>query len=194
MEIIIRAERPEDYPAVFDVTEKAFKEMEFADGDEQFLVGRLRNSDVYIPELSLVAEMIEWPEPAPDSGKQGGSTRIVGHIMLTHIRIIDGETRHNSLCLAPVSVLPEFHKMGIGSKLIEAAHDRARKMGFGSCTVVGHSEYYPRFGYEPMSKYGITITLEAPDECCMAIELLPGGLNGLKGVVQFPKEFFEKEQ
>jgi predicted N-acetyltransferase YhbS len=175
MEINIRQERERDYPEVFKLVEEAFKTMKFADGDEQFLVERLRKSAAFVPELSLVAE-------------SGG--KLIGHVLLTKVHIFDNNTNFECLCLAPVSVLPEFHRKGIGSCMIHYAHEKALELGFTAVLLVGHPEYYPKFGYKKASSFGIRYSFEAPDEACMALELITGALQGKSGTVVFPPEFF----
>ncbi|MDO8897177.1 MAG: N-acetyltransferase [Bacteroidales bacterium] len=176
MNPIIRQEKFDDHKAVFTITELAFRNLEISEHNEQFLVERLRKSSAFIPELSLVADM---------EGK------IVGHILLTKILIKNEKNEHESLSLAPVSVHPDFQKMGIGAKLIKAAHQKARELGYKSVVLVGHPHYYPRFGYRKASDFGIKFHFDAPDEVCMAVELLPKGLDGVNGFVELAKEFFE---
>jgi len=176
MEIVIRQEEPADYPAVFDLIEAAFQPEPMSDHQEQFLVERLRRSSAFVSELSLVAEH---------------DGVIVGHILLTKITIQNEDESFDSLALAPVSVLPLYQRKGVGGKLIREAHQRAKSLGFRSIVLLGHQDYYPRFGYEPASKYGIKLPFDVPEENCMVVELTPGGLNGVKGVVKYANEFFE---
>ncbi|GAA5221641.1 GNAT family N-acetyltransferase [Membranihabitans marinus] len=172
----IRQETEKDHSEVFNVIESAFKEAEFADNTEQFLVERLRKSDTFIPELSMIAEI---------DGK------IVGHILLTKLKIKNKSTEFDSLALAPVSVLPEFQGKGIGGKLIVEAHKKAKELGHKSIVLLGHENYYPRFGYKQADKYGIELPFDVPIENCMVIELIENGLKGVKGMVEYPKEFNE---
>ncbi|MDP2235631.1 MAG: N-acetyltransferase [Bacteroidales bacterium] len=176
MNPIIRQEKFDDHKAVFTITELAFRNLEISEHNEQFLVDRLRKSSAFIPELSMVAEI---------EGK------IVGHILLTKILIKNEKSEHESLTLAPVSVHPDFQKMGIGAKLIQAAHQKARELGYKSVVLIGHPHYYPRFGYRKASDFGIKFHFDAPDEVCMAVELVPKGFNGVNGFVELAKEFFE---
>lgn len=155
---------------------EAFKTKEINNPDEPFLVDRLRKSDAFIPEMSLVAE-------------SEGS--IVGHILLTKIKIKDGDFESDSLALAPVSVLPKFQNKGIGGMLIYHAHKKAQELGHKSVILVGHEDYYPRFGYQLTEKFGIKLPFDVPKENCMAIELIENGLKGVKGIVEYPKEFIE---
>lgn len=174
MEISIRQEETGDYPAVFKVIEQAFEKEELSDHKEQFLVERLRKSPAFIPELSLVAET---------------GSAIVGHILLTRIFIKSSHRTYNSLALAPVSVLPEYQGKGIGGALIQYAHSKARELGYQSIVLLGHENYYPRFGYRQAHIFGIVLPFEAPKENCMAIALTENGLEGVSGTVVYPKEF-----
>jgi len=174
--VIIRKENRNDFKEVFNLIEKAFKTEQFSDHKEQFLVQRLRNSKAFIPELSIVAEI---------EGK------VVGYILVTKLKIKNELNEFDSLALAPVSVLPEFQNRGIGGKLIIKAHEIAKDLGYKSIVLLGHENYYPRFGYEQADKYGIELPFEVPKENCMVIELKENGLNGVSGIVEYPKEFNE---
>jgi predicted N-acetyltransferase YhbS len=171
MNIQIRQEQKKDIDAVYSVVKSAFEKMELADGDEQDLVDRLRKSQAFIPELSLVAE---------SDGK------VIGHILFTKMKI----GGHPSLALAPVAVLPEYQKQGVGGKLIREGHRIAKELGFNSVILVGHPAYYPRFGYSPASKWKITAPFEVPDKAFMVLELVEGGLTGVTGMIEYAPEFF----
>jgi predicted N-acetyltransferase YhbS len=84
-----------------------------------------------------------------------------------------------------------YQKQGIGKQLIIKAHEKARELGYQSVVLLGHQDYYPRFGYERASKYAITLPFEVPDENCMIIELISRGLQGVQGKVEYPLEFFD---
>jgi predicted N-acetyltransferase YhbS len=172
MEVTIRTESADDYSAVYALNKQAFEE----EGEAK-LVNNLRNSSAFIPELSLVATK---------------ENIVVGHILFTKIKIIgeDGN-EHESLALAPMAVTPKYQKSGIGSQLIRAGLDKARELNFKSVIVLGHEKYYPKFGFEPASKWKITSPYDVPDEVFMAMELVKDGLKNVSGVVQYPKEFAE---
>ncbi|WP_172625677.1 GNAT family N-acetyltransferase [Chryseobacterium panacisoli] len=171
----IRREEEKDHEKVFYLVEEAFRDMEHSDHQEQFLVEKLRLSDAFIPELSLVAE--------DENGE------IAGHILFTKITIEgDGES-FRSLALAPVSVKPEFQNQGIGGKLISQGHHIAKELGYESVILVGHENYYPRFGYKKTSNFGISFPFDIPEENGMAVELVKDGLKNKKGVVKYPQEF-----
>lgn len=174
-DIHIRKETPEDYREVIELTARAFENMPFADGDEDRLVERLRKAPNFISELSLVAEL---------EGK------IVGHILFTPAIIDNEQKQFKTLVLGPVSVLPEFQKLGIGSKLIKAGHKKAVECGFDSVILLGHPGYYPRFGYKPASGWGIKTHYQLPsDDVFMAAELAENALKNVSGMVIFPPEF-----
>lgn len=178
MDILIRKEEVKDYNTVFDLVRKAFENEVMSDHQEHFLVNRLRETDSFIPELSLVAEM------------QG---KIVGYILLTEIGILNEETQlvTKSLALAPVAVLPEYQNKGIGGALIKASHDKAKSLGRTSIIVLGHANYYPKFGYKQAIDFGIKMPFEVPHENSMALELVEKSLVNVSGTVVYPTAFFE---
>jgi predicted N-acetyltransferase YhbS len=176
MKIMIRQEDEKDYKTIESVVEQAFTSPEYSTPNEHLLVAKLRKSNAFIPELSLVAEV---------------DGRIVGHAMLTKLMIKSGEKEYESLALAPVSVLPAYQNRGIGSALIHESLKIAKNLGFKSVIVLGHEKYYPRFGFKPASTWGIKAPFDVSDNVFMALELENGSLNGVKGTVIYPKEFFD---
>jgi predicted N-acetyltransferase YhbS len=173
--LIIRKENPFDHNWVVELTEKAFATLEISDHNEGKLVDKLRKAPTFIEELSIVAEL---------------NGEVVGHILFTPVLIDNNWQQFQSLVLAPVSVLPEFQKMGIGGQLIIAGHQKAKELGFQSVILLGHPDYYPRFGYKPASTWGIKTHYELPsDDVFMAVELTEGALSNVSGMVIFPPEF-----
>jgi len=177
MDILIRQSMPGDFESIRQVVAEAFKDAEMSDQNEYVLVGRLRVSDAYIPELSIVSE--------DETGQ------IVGHILLTRISIIDGANTEESLALAPVSVLPSNQKQGIGSRLIRTALAKAKELGYRSVIVLGHPDFYPRFGFRKASEWGIRPPFDVPDNAFIAMELQEGALDHVSGVVRYPDPFNE---
>lgn len=165
-----------DYPAVFTLIKSAFEDELYSDHREQFLVERLRNSEAFVPGLSLVAEM---------------DGQIVGYILLTKIRIVNSNVQRTSLALAPIAVLKKYQGKGIGGELIHEAHRRAKQLGFDSVILLGHQNYYPKFGYKMIKNFGIELPFDAPDKNCMATELVENALKDVTGLVEYPKEFYE---
>lgn len=174
MNITIRSEVQADYPAIHHVVQSAFEHAEHSNHDEHHLVTRLRKSATYIPELALVAEV---------------DRRIAGHILFTIVTV--GKTQ--ALALAPVSVIPALQGRGIGGQLIRAGHQIAKTLGYGYSILVGHAEYYPRFGYLPAREFGIRAPFEVPEENFMACNL-QGQHDRLDGMVIYAPEFFETGQ
>ena len=175
MMLLLRTERPADYSAVEQLVKEAFTNDPHGDHTEHLLVARLRKSEAFVPALSIVAEQ---------EGK------LVGHILFTKIMINNSEYGSPSLALAPVSVLPDFQRRGIGGKLIEHGHKVAKSLGFESVVLLGHAGYYPRFGYARADRYGISLPFEVPAENVMVYALHEGALADVHGVVEYAKAFF----
>ena len=148
----IRPERPEDFGAISALVREAFASAAHSDGEEHLLVSRLRDTDEYIPGLSLVAVR---------------DNIVVGYVMFSEVRI--GGQR--AVALAPVAVSPEVQGKGIGKLLIAAGHKTAVGLGYTCSLVLGYPEYYSKFGYRPASGYGIVPPFEVPDEYFMACQL-----------------------
>ena len=97
----------------------------------------------------------------------------------------------DALAIAPVTVLPGYQKMGIGSALIQTAISKARARGHLRIVLVGHEDYYPRFGFELANDYGVEFPFEVPRDNGFILGLKPGALKGVEGVVHYPPDFFE---
>jgi predicted N-acetyltransferase YhbS len=174
--LLIRQERPDDYSQVFRLVERAFFEQAYSDHQEHYLVNRLRESSNFVPQLSLVAEV---------------DGNVAGYVLLTSIEITGLSGQYTSLAMAPLAVHPDFQKRGIGSELIMQAHNKARELGYSSVVVIGHEEYYPKFGYQLAHTFGLTFPFKAPEINCFAIELVKDGLAGVQGEVVYAAAFFE---
>lgn len=165
----IRQENIEDYEEVYQVIKTAFETAEHSDGNEHDLVVALRNSNSFVPELSLVAMK---------------ENKIVGYILFTKIKI--GE--YEELALAPLGVLPEYQRQGVGSELIKEGHRIAKKLGYQYVVVLGSEKYYTKFGYIPAIKYGIKAPFDVPNENFMAVKLNNTNVK-IQGIVEYAKEF-----
>lgn len=168
--ITIRQETKKDRISVYNLIKETFKNIEYSDKDEHNLVERLRKSKSFIPELSLVAEF---------------NKKIVGYILFTKVKV--GKT--TQLALAPLAVLAQFQKQGIGTSLIKTGHKIAKKMGFEYSILLGNPEYYSRFGYKPASEFNILCPFDTLKEYFMAINLTNGKNSILNAKVEYPKEF-----
>ena len=173
MKVKIRQETIKDRRKVFKLIEEAFLHAEYSDHFEHLLVDRLRKSANFIPELSLVAEF---------------NSQIVGYVLLTKISL-NTNSDLKFLSLAPVVVLPEFQNKGIGGQLIEHSHIIAKELDFDAIAILGHANYYPRFGYRQASNFGIKFPFDAPGENCFILELNPSSLENIHGTLKYPDEF-----
>ncbi len=168
----VRPERPADRQVIRQINKAAF-----AGEVEARLVDNLRGTPGFIPALSLVAE------------KDGV---VVGHILFSIVHVTLGATRVPVLALAPMAVMPELQNQGIGSLLVREGLARCKALGHKVVVLVGHAEYYPRFGFAPAGAMGLRLPFEAPDEAFMALELVPGALHGLNGTIEYPPAFNEE--
>jgi len=157
--ISLRPEEERDYEKIFQVIEEAFRNVEHSDHQEHFLVEKLRKSEDFIPELSIVADFVN-----DDTGEE----ELVGHILFSKVTIENGLESFESLALAPVSVKPEYQNQGIGGHLIAFGHVIAQELGFKSVVLIGHEKYYPKFEYRKASDFGITFPFDIPDANGMA--------------------------
>lgn len=161
----VRAEEAADIPRIHAVNRTAFES-----ATEAILVDALRaQADV----ISLVAAEADG---------------IVGHIMFSPVRL-SGAEDVRAMALAPMAVVPERQRSGIGSALVRDGLESCRRHGVEAVFVVGHPAYYPRFGFSLASGFGITCEFEVPDEAFMVLELVPGALRGRTGQVFFHEAF-----
>lgn len=167
--LVIRQERESDYEQVYNIVKAAFALAEHNDGNEQDLIINLRKSKAFIPELSLVAIL---------------DNKVVGYILFTKIKI----RNHEELALAPLAVLPQYQKNGIGSKLVEEGHKIANKLGYHYSVVLGSESYYTKFGYKPAENFGIQAPFKVDSKNFMAIKL-NNVQTDIKGIVEYAEEF-----
>ena len=166
--ITVRKEINEDVKAIDVVHMSAFE------GEQEVgLIDSLRKSSSFIPDLSLVAEF---------------KNRIVGHILLSKVTLKKGTASEDILALAPMAVVPSQSHRGIGSELVTASIDVAKKYNFGAIVVIGHPEFYQRFEFKPASTWNLHCNLPVPTEIISALELKPGCLGNDAHVI-FPSHF-----
>lgn len=164
----IRTEQPNDSAAVRQVNESAFETAAEAD-----LVERL-HEEAY-PLISLVADVQD---------------EIVGHIMFSPV-LLSGHPELKLMGLAPMAVLPALQNRGIGSALVQAGLEACEQLGVGAVVVLGHPDYYPRFGFVPGSHFGIDCEYDVPSDVFMVRELQTGYLRGLTGTIHYHAAFGE---
>ena len=164
--MLIRAEREEDRVAVRVVNESAFET-----SAEANLVAALRQQAR--PLISLVAE-------------EAGA--VFGHIMFSPV-VLPEHPELAMMGLAPMAVAPEHQGKGIGSALVREGLARCRQLGCTAVVVLGHPEYYPRFGFTPSIRFGIDSEFDVPEEVFMAMELQPRALSAKTGTVKYHAAF-----
>ncbi|HEV2836302.1 MAG TPA: N-acetyltransferase [Pyrinomonadaceae bacterium] len=159
----IREEHANDLAAIRDVNTRAF-------GQEQEgnIVDALRSNGAAL--LSLVATI------------DGGA---VGHIMYSPATVGDV----TGAALGPMAVVPEYQRQGIGSKLVEAGNARLKDAGTSFIIVLGHADYYPRFGFKRASTLAIKCEWDVPDEVVMMLILDQAKMQGVSGLVKYRHEF-----
>jgi putative acetyltransferase len=165
-EFDIRPEQPADAAAVRYVNEQAFE-----GPDEARIVEMLNERGKALISLVAIA------------GEQ-----VVGHILFSPVTIDPALHSLQIVGLAPMAVLPDFQRQGIGTALVKEGVRRCREMGFDAVVVLGHPEYYPRFGFTKASTLGLTNEYEA-DEAFMVLELQSGSLKEVQGLVRYAREF-----
>lgn len=162
----IRPEENEDQSAVRQVNEAAF-----GAAAESAIVDALRESVTTV--ISLVAQLDD---------------RVVGHIIFSPVTI-EGLPDARIMALGPMAVLPEFQRRGIGSRLVRAGLDTCRDLEVGAAVVLGHPGFYPRFGFLPASRFGLSCEYDVPDDVFMAMELEDRYLDGVTGTVTYHRAF-----
>jgi putative acetyltransferase len=168
--MIIRPEQPEDINDIRDINEKAFGQAQEAN-----IVDNIRRNCDDI--LSLVAI---------------DKDKLVGHILFSPVTIEDDKEDVIGMGLAPIAVLPEFQRQGIGSQLIKRGIEELRKSKYPFIIVLGHEDYYPRFGFEPASRFGIKSQWGGiPDNAFMILWLDKSVINQTSGIAKYRSEFNE---
>jgi putative acetyltransferase len=160
----IREERPDDVRAVRDLNRRAFGQ-----DQESNIVDALRANGSAL--LSLVATLDD---------------KVVGHIMYSPA-VIDDSIR--GAALGPMAVLPEYQRQGIGTELIEAGNRKLKDAGCLFILVVGHADYYPRFGFRPAREHGIKCEWDVPDDVFMLLVLDEAKMAGVSGLAKYRHEF-----
>ena len=161
-----RAIGPKEFDAVAEVHQAAFGRAEEAD-----LALALMRDASFAPSCSLAAE--------EDDG------RLVAHALFSRAWLEgDDATRVPLLCLAPLAVVPDCQRQGVGTALVRSAIEQARKDGELAMIVLGHPAYYPRFGFVEALPLGIRAPYDVPSEAWMVLELHPHALGGVQGMVK----------
>jgi putative acetyltransferase len=167
--ITIREEQSQDIASIRNLNKRAFSQTQEAD-----LVDKLRQDCNDL--LSLVAVVQD---------------QVVGHILFSPATIESRQRAVQGMALAPMAVLPEYQRQGIGSKLVRTGIEKLKKGQCPFIIVLGHAEYYPRFGFEPASRYGVHSEWEVPDDAFMILLLSGPEMSTISGVAKYRPEFTE---
>ncbi len=180
MKILIQKTKPKDFLITENITRETFWNLFKPGCDEHLVLHNLRKSNCYISNLDLVAL---------------SENIIVGHIIITNAKVVDTQNKeHQVLCVGPISVLPEFQKIGIGTKLLNESIAIAKKLGYSLMILFGHPDYYHRFGFVNAQNYGITTKEGMNFEPFMALELYPNALAAVSGKFYEDKAFETNEE
>lgn len=167
MSLEIRPDRPEDHAAVYAVNAAAFE----TDAEAELVEAVRRDAD---PLISLVAT---------------SDGTVVGHILFSPVTVEGEGARRRALGLGPMAVAPEHQRQGIGSRLVRAGLDACRAIGETVVVVLGHADYYPRFGFMPARASGLWYRGPDFDPHFFVAELTPGALDGWAGQVRYHDAF-----
>jgi len=163
----IREEQLSDIEKVYEINSDAFGR-----DNEPNLVNALRaRLSSYI---SLVAD---------------DNANVIGHIMFTPVELSGSEDKLKIMGLAPLAVLSNYQSKGVGSKLVQEGIERCKSQGYDAIVVLGHPNYYPKFGFIPSVSYGIKSEYEVSDEKFMVLELVLDSLKGSGGVIKYHDAF-----
>lgn len=168
---IIRPENRNDFTDIRKLNVLAFDNGE----NEASLVELIRESEHFVTGLSLVA--------AKDDGE------IIGHILFSVIHLVTDQGIVPTLGLAPMSVKPDYQNSGVGTALVNEGIHACKELGYEHVFVLGHPNFYPRFGFMPTSIFGIVPPFPVPEEVFMVLELTKGSLTGLQGKIEYPPAF-----
>ncbi len=169
MQPTIRPETPLDREAIERVHRQAFGRTAEAE-----LVNALREGGY--ARVSLVAE---------------AAGEVIGHVLFHAVEIKDGASTVEALSLAPLAVLPEHQRQGVGSRLVQAGLEACRAQGGQWVFVLGEPAYYGRFGFS--AELGARVASPYAGAAFMALELTPGAMDRIRGEVRYPPPFSELE-
>jgi len=153
-------------------------------------------------EARLVSALRANAHPIVSIVAVDDSEEVFGHILFTPVTLspeLSPEPRPETsptpaetiMGLAPMAVSPALQRQGIGSDLVRAGLEQCAEIGTLAVIVLGHPDYYPKFGFQPASTFGLRSTYDVPDEVFMARELVPDGLADRNGIVHYHPAFGE---
>ncbi|MFV0558044.1 MAG: GNAT family N-acetyltransferase [Enterococcus sp.] len=172
--MVIREIQLADQPAIRQLIKEAFSATKRGYGNEAELVEKIRQSDGYLKTLELVVI------------KDG---ELVGHGLLSEVKIINEGFSATGLVLAPLTIKVAFQRQGLGKALMWELEKRAQVLTYPFISILGHADYYPKFGYQPASKFQVQAPFEVADESFMLKPLFEDALAEIYGTVKYSDAF-----
>ncbi|KAN0039099.1 hypothetical protein ACTA71_001293 [Dictyostelium dimigraforme] len=187
-----------DFKEAKELVEITFRSVEHSSKDEHILIEKLRNEKQYKNDFEIIVKDKE------------NNNKIVGYALLSEITIIDNEEKEENkndnndenqkeinyknklvgLCLAPIAVLPEYQKQGIGKLLMQEIECIAIKYKYPAISILGSPSYYSKFGYVPSKEnYDIKASFDVPSEYYLIKPLFQNSLNNIKGTIHYQESF-----
>jgi predicted N-acetyltransferase YhbS len=171
-EIEVRMETKDDWYNVELMTQHAFWNKHNLGCDEHYLVHKLRQDKDYLPELSRIAV------------KEGD---VIGCIMYSKARVVDGADTHEIITFGPLCVEPKWQGCGVGELLLRETMNLAANKGYKGIVIFGEPDYYPRIGFKTCDNFNITTADGKNFDAFMGLELAEDSMKGIKG------KFYESE-
>lgn len=173
-EVEIRMETEDDWYKVELMTQRAFWNNHHLGCDEHYLVHKMRQDKDFLPELSRIAV------------KDG---EIIGYIMYSKAKVVDGEDTHEIVTFGPLCVDPKWQGCGVGELLLRETMDLVKNKGYKGIVIFGEPDYYPRIGFKTCDNFNITSAEGRNFDAFMGIELWEGSMKGIKGKFYESKVF-----
>ena len=163
----IRPALPDDAQQI-----RAINQQAFAGETEAELIETLAHSG-----LALISLVVEEQH------------QLIGHALFSPVRLLGSVSAPAIAALGPMAVLPQWQGRGVGSALVTTGLSYCRRAGYAAVVVLGHPDYYPRFGFVPASRFNINSEFKVPDEVFMLKELQAAALDGVSGTIQYHPAF-----
>lgn len=165
--VVVRVEEEADFRATEELTRESFWNLHVEGADEHFLLSKLRQSQCFIPPLSLVATI---------------DNEIVAHISYSRSEVCsENGSKTGTITFGPVSVSPKHQGRGVGALLIRKSLARAAELGYQAVIILGYPCYYNRFGFKNCFEFNISYSDGTFPKALMALELVVGSLQGVRG-------------
>ncbi len=176
----VRNEQPSDYKRVEEIAREAFWNLYFPGAHEHVIVNKMRNSKDFIKELAFVIEVDD---------------KIEGAIFYTHSKIVTNDNKEfKTISFGPVFISPNYHRKGLGKKLITHSIEQAKKMGFNVITTLGFPYHYKPYGFLGGKKYSIMMEDGQYHTGLLILPLVENVLDGISGVAKFSTELEVTEE